>query len=403
MIRLKKIDLMELLFLLLILSGEHFFYLVNFPISELDFAIIITVLMFILYLSYYKAIGLKKTDRLTKVIVLIVMAMAIVSAIRSQQNYGQSLIMGLRPQRYYLILLSYFPIKNVILNRKDGFKWTINVLVYVGIIAVTLYSIQYLVFPLKFLKVGYDFRFGQVRLRFNEIGTLFSMFYVYYQLIKRPTLQYGLLFVLHLFYYVIVIKGRSGIIVLTLVLVVLLILHNKQKWKAALSIFSLVLALLYVPIPIANQYMEGFREGIDSYQSQTDVRYKGQQFYLQSALENVPSMLFGKGYVNNQNMQAVIISRANDYYIVDNGYYGILYFYGFLGVICNILIYLYILIFSYKLKKNINLEVECGIGIGLYLIFASILVPYMIYYYTYCLLSVQLALIDKMKEFEREN
>lgn len=44
--KIRKIDFMELLFLLLVLTGEHFFYLVNLPITEMDLAVIIAVVMF---------------------------------------------------------------------------------------------------------------------------------------------------------------------------------------------------------------------------------------------------------------------------------------------------------------------------------------------------------------------
>lgn len=399
--KIKKIDLMEFLFLLLVLTGEHFFYLVNLPITEMDLAVIIAVAMFLVYLLYYKGVGLTNTDKQTRILLTALALMVICSAIRSQQSYGQSILMGLRPQRYYLILLAYFPIKNVILKRNGGFKWLINVMLGVGIMAATIYSIQYLVFPIKFLTVGFDYRFGQVRLRFNEVGTLFSMFYAYYKLIKHPCWKWGSILAIHLFYYIVVIKGRSGIIVLTLVLTILLILFNRQKWKAAVCIFAVAVVLLYAPLPIVDQYLDGFREGIDSYQSQTDVRYKGQQFYMQSVSEDIPSRIFGKGYVNIQNSSAVRISRAKDFYIVDNGYFGLAYFYGLFGVICNILMCLYIAISTYKLQKKLDFGIECGVGSGIYLIAASILVPYMLYYYTYCLLAVELALIDKMKQLER--
>lgn len=399
--KIRKIDFMELLFLLLVLTGEHFFYLVNLPITEMDLAVIIAVVMFFLYLLYYKGVGLPNTDKPTKILLTAIALMVVCSAVRSQQSYGQSILMGLRPQRYYLILLAYFPIKNVILSRKGGFKWVINVMLGVGIAAATIYSIQYLVFPFKFLVVGNDYRFGQVRLRFNEVGTLFSMFYAYYKIIKRPCWKWGFVFAIHLFYYIVVIKGRSGLIVLALILTILLILFNRQKWKAAVSIFAIAVVLLYAPIPIVDQYLEGFSEGIDSYQGQTDVRYKGQQFYIQSVTEDTPSMIFGKGYVNIQSSSAVRISRAKDFYIVDNGYFGLAYFYGFFGVACNILMCLYISISTYKLQKKLDFGIECGVGSGLYLIAASILVPYMLYYYTYCLLAVELALIDRMKHFER--
>ena len=254
--KIRKIDFMELLFLLLVLTGEHFFYLVNLPITEMDLAVIIAVVMFFVYLLYYKGVGLPNTDKPTKILLTAIALMVVCSAVRSQQSYGQSILMGLRPQRYYLILLAYFPIKNVILSRKGGFKWVINVMLGVGIAAATIYSIQYLVFPFKFLVVGYDYRFGQVRLRFNEVGTLFSMFYAYYKIIKRPCWKWGFIFAIHLFYYIVVIKGRSGLIVLALVLTILLILFNRQKWKAAVSIFVVAVVLLYAPIPIVDQYLE---------------------------------------------------------------------------------------------------------------------------------------------------
>ena len=95
------------------------------------------------------------------------------------------------------------------------------------------------------------------------------------------------------------------------------------------------------------------------------------------------------------------ISRAKDFYIVDNGYFGLAYFYGFFGVACNILMCLYISISTYKLQRKLDFGIECGVGSGIYLIAASILVPYMLYYYTYCLLAVELALIDRMKQLER--
>ena len=64
--KIRKIDFMELLFLLLVLTGEHFFYLVNLPITEMDLAVIIAVVMFFVYLLYYKGVGLPHTDKQTK-------------------------------------------------------------------------------------------------------------------------------------------------------------------------------------------------------------------------------------------------------------------------------------------------------------------------------------------------
>lgn len=400
--KIKRLDLMELLFVLLILGGEHFFYIKSFPITDLDFTVVIAIVMFFLYLFYYKGRVLKNSDNGTKIVLFTFALMAVTSAIRAQQSYGQSIILGLRPQRYYLILLAYFPIKNVILKRENGLQFVIHTIVGVGVVAAIIYSVQYLVFPyINFLTVGYDYRFGQVRLRFNEVWTLFSMFYVYYKLIKQPRWKWGILFAIHIFYYVEIIKGRYGIIVLTLVLAFLTILVNRKKWKAAISITAAVVILLYAPIPIVDQYFEGFRAGMDSYQSGTDVRYKGQKFYMESISEDIVSLIFGKGYVNTQSSSAVQISRAKDFYIVDNGYFGLAYFYGLFGVVGTMFTYLYIAIKAYKLQKGCKNGIDGGLGVGVYLMIASVLVPYVIYYYVHCLLVVILALLEEGDSIQR--
>ena len=86
--RIRKIDFMELLFLLLVLTGEHFFYLVNLPITEMDLAVIIAVVMFFVYLLYYKGVGLPNTDKPTKILLTAIALMVVCSAVRSQQSYG---------------------------------------------------------------------------------------------------------------------------------------------------------------------------------------------------------------------------------------------------------------------------------------------------------------------------
>ena len=81
--RIRKIDFMELLFLLLVLTGEHFFYLVNLPITEMDLAVIIAVVMFFVYLLYYKGVGLPNTDKPTKILLTAIALMVVCSAVRT--------------------------------------------------------------------------------------------------------------------------------------------------------------------------------------------------------------------------------------------------------------------------------------------------------------------------------
>lgn len=394
-IKIRKLDLMEFLFVILILASEHFFYLFELPISNSDIALVIAVLMFCLYLLFYRASELNKFPKTTKWLFIILAASIVISSIRGNISYGQSIMKGLRPQRFYLIFLAYFPIKNIILRRKNGLKFIMNTMVAIGTIAVCIFVLQYLLFTeTPFLTVNYDYRFGEVRLRFTEVLSLFGLFYAYHKILKKFIFRWLVVFIIHFFYYVMVIKGRFGIFVLLIALVALALFFNKDKLKGVLIVALAGIVLLYAPLPIVDEYIEEVREGLDSYENETDVRYKGQVFYMRSLTEDTTSLILGKGYVNLQDDSATRISKAEEYYIDDNGYFGIAYYYGIVGVLWNVFLFFYIIYVAFKRQKKGILSVDCGVGIGITFLIGSILCPYTMYFYTIVVLAVILAVLD---------
>lgn len=401
-LKIKKMNLMDILFVLLLLTAEQFFYLFELPVSSSDIAVVIAVLMFAIYALVYKFKGIGSTPKEVVWLFAICMVLIFASAIRAHDSYGQGLKLGLLPQRMYLVFLAYFPIKNVIMKNERGVRFVINALVFFGTMAAIIYILQYLLFSGEaFLAVDYDYRFSEVRLRFSEEITLFSMFYSYYQIMNKPKLYWIANFGLHMFYYIVVVKGRTGFVVILATLVLLTFIFNRKKIRSAIITVGIMLVLLYAPIPIISDYLNGILEAVDSYESEEDVRYQGQMFYMQKVIEDTPSLLFGKGYVNLNSESATRISRAEDYYIVDNGYFGIAYYYGLLGVVWNIMLYLCMMKKAYGCWKGNRVSGDVGVGMSMVFVVSSILVPYIMYYHALIPMAVVLALPQPISERRR--
>lgn len=402
-IKVKKLNFIDILFLLLLLASEQFFYLFELPISNSDIAVVIAMLMLAIYVVIYRCKGIKETPKEVIGLLAVGLICIIMSAVQGYRNYGQSLLLGLLPQRMYIIFLVYFPVKNVIMKSERGIKFAVNSLVAIGTIAAIIYIMQYFLFSGEtFLVVNHDYRFSDVRLRFAEEITLFSMFYSYYQILNKVRLRWALNFAMHIFYYIVIIKGRTGFVVIVATLIVIAIIFNRKKLKGVLMLSIIALVLLYAPIPIMNDYFEGITDAVDSYQSEEDVRYKGQNFYLTEIAEESSSLILGKGYVNLNSDSATRISKADEYYVVDNGYFGVVYYYGLLGVIWNVWLYLYMIKKAYSWCKEEKGKEDVGTGMSIVFLAGSILCPYIMYYHAFLPMIVVLALPDIMHKRKKK-
>ena len=160
-----KINVLSVLLFWIIFFQLNAFYLISneqFPIQFQDMAIALEIVFFgVVY-------GKKAINRIyeTNWLFLIPVLLACTSAIMGFVRYQQPFLMGLRPQRAWIVsMLMYFPLSRVIKQDRYSIYKLLNLVDAINFIYFFLLFTQFIVGKqLMFLNISASQRYGSIRL-----------------------------------------------------------------------------------------------------------------------------------------------------------------------------------------------------------------------------------------------
>lgn len=362
--------IIKIMLVLILIIEENFFYLINpnllkiagvFNINDIN-------LIILLILSIYIFLTTKKTKiKISKFIIMITVSIFLLiwtSSIQAKILYNQPISLGLRPQRFILMLFAVFPIYRIltIYNMRNII---IKLIKNIGIIAATLYSIQYiLINKIKFLYVYQSYRLGETRLHFESLLINIAMFIILQELIfnnKKITknIKNIIYLIIILFYTIIVIKGRM-ILIGVIGAISITILVSKNRHKIIISYFLVLVCIgiwsvvVYkIEDNIVYKYYNDIKNEIVNDSGNYAIREYGKSYYLEQIRNN---KILGNGYLNElYDNNKYILGIDKGYLLIDNGITSITYLYGYLGFLVFVLIFSYLLKKSWKLMQRKNI------------------------------------------------
>lgn len=340
-----------------IVLSENYMYIIDptsyiFGVPVLDIGAMLAIMWILgVVLCYGPREGVRYRF---KWVILFTAVLAITSSLQSNILYGQGILLGLRPQRYFLIwAFSYFPLRMLLSQSQITYEKVIKLIYTIGIVELFLYIGQFIFGDyITIVQAKSNNVYESSRYYFNTIFLCLLLFICLNEVFnKRKIFKNSIIIVAVLFELLFVGKMR-----MTLLAVVFAIGIGFLLWKKGGST-----KVLFFSAGIAAVFMVLNTEVIQSIIPTLRGEYKintlairdiGRAFYIETIKEHP---LLGGGYINTQWKPAYDAARVGDLiYWVDNGVFGFAYFYGLLGVgwMLNLLRKIYVC--AYKLMVNRN-------------------------------------------------
>ncbi|MFJ7679202.1 hypothetical protein ACIQXQ_14275 [Peribacillus sp. NPDC097198] len=342
-----------------IIASENFFYLVVGDstrvmgvISLNDLFVLLAILWIGLIMFMYR--NQPNPIYHFKWIILFSLVLMMTSSLQSYLLYGQDLIMGIRPQRYWLVwAFMYFPISKLLFLKRFTYEEVQKTIFIIGTLELIIYISQYLLLgQIQYLNVSSNDVYSTTRLYINNIFLNLLLFINLDRLFNKKKVIKSTLYIIAILFVIIIVgKMRMTFISVSGAIIIGFIMWRKGgllKLLTFLMLFpSLSIILNLEEIQAIFLTLKG-----ESTVNTLNIREVGREFYF-SILKQHP--VLGGGYINTQWEPAAIASRVYDrIFWVDNGIFGFAYFYGLLGVAWVIALFRKIYIMAWKVKRNLN-------------------------------------------------
>lgn len=400
--KINRIAVTKLLIIILLILCEKCFYLINIDNLYSTFIFLNTLVLIIVMYFPERKIKLKSNERFMYYFFILSIFIAVVAAIRANMVYNQPYLMSLVRLRTFFIVLLYFPIKKFINNKKERIDFIFTVIMRISNIAVVTYFIQYLLANnVVFLQVKIGSRFSSMRFRFEEFLSIIAFFMVCSAFLKAKLysdkILNGILLVIYFIYYIDIIKGRLQIIGLVVGLFAFLFIFYRSKIKIFIYMLVAILIFLIIPIPIVNIYIDSIKSDLNRETGNTlTIRESGRKLYIEH-LDKHNSYMWGDGIVNDNWEEAALESGLRNYiYMVDNGIFGVIYYFGIIGAIWCLLLYSKLLLNSYKCLKQDRSSIDIGFGVSVLLFVTVINIPFITYTFAMAPILILIAISDSL-------
>ena len=287
----------------------------------------------------------------------ILVGLIFISAYQQMKLTGQSMTLGLRPQRNYLIiLLAYFPLRKMFVSGKINSEELLDSMLKVGTFSATLYLIQKLTIDhIQFLNVIINQRNGA---RFYVDSTLIQITAIIaiYRFGKSYRIKYFGSLIICILYEFLVSQGRLEIMSVLVSVVIGFLMTRKMNRKKFFSICGLILVVF---VFLNSSYADDLWQSISTMGTTTaaqgntmEIRLIGRVRYAEQLTESFQTLIFGCGYPNMLYEPAAL--KAGYHLSIglnDNGMYGFTYIYGLLGVAVIVLVSIKFLKRAYCIYK----------------------------------------------------
>ncbi|EKQ56944.1 MULTISPECIES: O-antigen ligase family protein [unclassified Clostridium] len=382
-IKLKNNSIELIILSIVIILIENCFYLVDVDNISIrgtfnydDIPLALSVLWSIFVLAKYKKVKIKSYMFRTEIVFVLVLV--ILSSIRGMQLYGQSILLGIRPQRFFLILfLMYFPLTKFICASEKNRIDLQKVISCLGIMALTIYTVQYfLVSKVLFLYVPESSRYGGTRLHFDSTLISILFFFVIENIFQKRQMKKNIIILsLLIFYNIFIIRGRLAILAIALSSAAMILLWKKNLLiKIPGIIFGVIILGCLLTTPLISQYASVLDKNIRNTDPNYIIRELGKENYL-NQLKDSP--VLGRGYINELNEKAYLAAGVDkQYYLNDNGITAFVYMYGIIGGVWVICLFAKMYIYGFKMYSKQNKYMYVA-----YIIYLTILLPNILQFY----------------------
>lgn len=284
-----------------------------------------------------------------------VIILCILSAYQANRLFGQSIILGIRPQRFFIvIMLSYFTIRKLFIAEKINIEKLKRAIINFALLEAVLSIIQQLVYNyFVFMYCMVNQRYGSVRLYLSSSVITLAMFFAMEGIINKKHFKKNLIMVIvGLIYMLLVIKGRLTTISTISALVVGFLL---MKGFSARKLFY---AIIVISLLFGFTRTEMYRDLSDAIEIENgaiggdtlDIRNAGREHYF-NRLDNNPFL--GGGYPSELYVPAASAAGIyNNIMLNDNGIFGLMYVYGYVGLIVFVIFFFRLLYLAWKVYRD---------------------------------------------------
>ena len=275
--------------------------------------------------------------------------MGIYSSIQSNLLHGQTLLQGVSPQRFMVVgFLLYFVL--IEFGEEYGLlNNTINLILSFAKVELLLYITQFiLIGKIRFLQVPISMRLGSVRMNAGALAVNFLIFHIVNKFLTEKKIQAGNIFWLILAFYYTIGIGKTRILVIASVAARVggFLLWKKGGRRKIIAFLIILGAIIYLS---QTELFSFLIDGLNNLDSSSQIRTIGREYYLSKIVQHP---IFGCGYINLDNPVATRFSGYyQDIFWVDLGIYGLLFFFGIVGLLWMILWFLKLGRLSFSIAK----------------------------------------------------
>lgn len=350
-----KTNIWMIFIIILLFFNLDLFYLVDtetklFGIIDFD-DITFFVSIFIFLLLNVKLKSTKKIKYNYGIWFISLTILLSISSFQSYALYNQGLIRGIQAQKeIFAWSLLYFPIYKMFHLKLVEVEDIKKVLRIFGTIQLILFISQYILTnKITFLYVHTATRYGGIRYYFNPILLDYLLVDKLNNLNNnRKKINSYMYIAIILFETMVVQKFRLTSIALILIIIIYVIVGQGTIFsKIKYFLLGGIFALSIYKTELVQDVLKELLKKNNSF-STLDIRTEARKLYFER-LSHHP--LVGCGYpVNDYSRYLAGVSKGIN--LVDNGIFGFLYVYGFLGLIWVISLWLKLLYDGYKLYKE---------------------------------------------------
>lgn len=275
-----------------------------------------------------------------------IIACCVISGFQSSLNVGQPLMMGIRPQRFFIIcFLSYFVVRKQLALKKMKAVDILDLLVTMGTIEGILCAMQYFLYGhIIFLYADANMRYGSVRLYFDSGLMMFTTIVGWCFFLRKGKFKYLFSMGMGMVYEFLISKGRLENMCILFSLFLAYIILRKAAFRKVMMLLTLISVIVLLMNTSYSQILINSAKSFltDTESSETNskddtgdtmaVRKEGREYYSEQLNKSTQNFILGCGYPNSLCEKAVAYARADTYSLNDNGIFGYAYVYGMLGL-----------------------------------------------------------------------
>lgn len=286
--------------------------------------------------------------------ILFTLVLMLTSSLQSRLLYNQSILLGIRPQRYWITwAMTYFPIRKLMYLDYITFDDLKGLLYKIGILELILYTGQYLLAEnIVFLHVHSYSTYSTSRFYFSNILLCLVLFMRLNDIFDKQNVKRNMFFIAWIILDIIQIgKMRMTFIAVSTAILLGIIMWRRGGNYKILSVFVIAIG---VGLVSGSEVVQSILPALNGTgRSDTlEIREIGRNFYL-DVIKNHP--ILGGGYINTQWRPAYIASRQSEGITwVDNGIFGFMYFYGGIGLAWAMVLFGKTLSLGRRVKNNMN-------------------------------------------------